>query len=132
MSQHDDTDLWMVMAVIQEFRLDAVTLALEQLPGFGGITVSDCRGFGQEKMRGLGQSSGASTTGQRSSGIADFTAKVKLEVVVAARENADSVAETIARAAHTGRHGDGKVFAWSLSHAIRIRTMESDRAAIEP
>lgn len=132
MNQRDDTDLWMVMAVIQEFRLDAVTLALERVPGFGGMTVSDCRGFGQEKMRDAVQSGDAGAAGERLGSIVDFTAKVKLEVVVAARAHADAVVETIARAAHTGRRGDGKVFVWPLTRAVRIRTMESDRAALEP
>lgn len=131
MSQHDD-GLWMIMAVIQEFRLDAVTLALEQVPEFAGLTVSDCRGFGQGKMRGGDKSSGTSIGSDQSSEIADFAPKVKLEVAVTTRENAEAVADTIVRAAHTGRPGDGKVFAWPLSHAIRIRTMQLDRAAIDP
>ncbi|MGH7710963.1 MAG: P-II family nitrogen regulator, partial [Gemmatimonadaceae bacterium] len=92
---------------------------------------SDCRGFGQEKMRVAVQSSGAGATGERSGGIVDFTPKAKLEVVVAGRKHADAVVETIARAAHTGRRGDGKVFAWPLTRAVRIRSMETDREAIE-
>lgn len=132
MAEHDEADLWMILAIIQDFRLDAVTLALEQLPGFGGMTVSDCRGFGQEKLRDGAESIDARTTGQQSAGVVDFTFKVKLEIAVAGREHAERVVETIVRAAHTGRRGDGKVFAWPLTRAIRIRTMESDRAAIEP
>lgn len=132
MNHRDDTDLWMVMAVIQEFRLDAVTLALERVPGFGGMTVSDCRGFGQEKMRDAVQAGDAGAPGERLGSIVDFTSKVKLEVVVASLAHADAVVETIARAAHTGRRGDGKVFVWPLTRAVRIRTGESDRAALEP
>ena len=41
-----DTELWMVLAIIQPFKLDAVTLALEAIPGFSGMTVSACRGLG--------------------------------------------------------------------------------------
>lgn len=126
----DDSDLWIVLAVIQEFKLDSVTLALEQLPGFGGMTVSDCRGFGQEKMHNASQAHDAGSQSQVSSGVVDFTPKVKLEVAVATRKDADSIVETIARVAHTGRRGDGKIFVWPLTRALRIRTMENDRDAI--
>ncbi len=37
------------MAFIQPFRLDAVTLALDALSEVGGMTVSDCRGFGRKR-----------------------------------------------------------------------------------
>jgi nitrogen regulatory protein PII len=107
-----------------------VTLALERLAGFGGITVSDCRGFGQDKIRDARESSGPGTTDRGSVGIVDFTPKVKIEVAVAGRDRADAVVETIARSAHTGRRGDGKVFAWPLSHAVRVRTQETGRGAI--
>lgn len=118
-------DLWLVMAVIQEFRLDAVTRALEQLPGFGGMTVTDCRGFGRGKLQN--EEDDAGTPGRpfsraRESGLVDFTRKVKLEVAVAGEHEADAVVETIGRAAHTGRPGDGKVFAWPIARAVRVRT----------
>ena len=47
-----EKDLWMIVAVIQPFKLDAVTLALEAIPNFGGMTVSECRGFGKKKLSG--------------------------------------------------------------------------------
>lgn len=130
MTQDNSTDLWMVLAVIQEFKLDAVTLALEQLPGFGGMTVSACRGFGQEKLRDIG-SNDSNSTGPRAVGIVDFTSKIKLEIAVAGQKHADDVVETIARAAHTGRRGDGKILVWPVSRAVRIRTMETNGEAIE-
>ena len=43
-------ELWMVQAVIQPFKLDHVTRALEALSGFSGMTVSRVRGFGREKL----------------------------------------------------------------------------------
>lgn len=141
---NDGQDLWMIMAVIQPFKLDAVTLALESLPGFGGMTVSDCRGFGHGKgideehgvsaeierstsRRGIHASGqGAQAESRHSTGassaVTDFTRKVRLEVAVFGHNRATAVIEAIARAAHTGRAGDGKVFAWPLSHAVRVRT----------
>ena len=39
-----------IMAVIQPFMLSKVTRALEEIPGFPGMTVSDVRDFGRENM----------------------------------------------------------------------------------
>ena len=38
--------------------------------------------------------------------------------------------EAVARAANTGKIGDGKVFVMDLESALRIRTGERDAAAI--
>ena len=38
--------------------------------------------------------------------------------------------DTIAAAAKTGQIGDGKIFVVGLDHAVRIRTGESDDAAL--
>ena len=126
-------NLWMVVAIIQPFKLDAVTLALERLPGFGGMTVSDCRGFGREKLTpevedAERQASWLKLPGE--GGVIDFTHKARLEVAVAGRRQAELVVETIAKAAHTGRRGDGKVFIWHLAGAVRVRTLEADEAAL--
>jgi nitrogen regulatory protein PII len=131
-------DLWTVMAVIQRFRLDPVTMALEQLPEFGGMTVTDCRGFGRGRVASEAGAGDATATtdadGPRrrstDSGLVDFTPKVRLEIAVAGRTTADAVVSTISRAAHTGRRGDGKVFAWPIARAVRVRTFEPDASAL--
>lgn len=129
------TDMRMVMAVIQPFRLDAVMMALEQLPGFGGMTVSDCRGFGRAGRVADSTSGGphgpratSSEAGER--GVTDFTTKVRLEAVVHGAGLAHSIIDTIVRVAHTGRAGDGKVFSWPVTHAVRVRTSETDASAL--
>jgi len=48
---------------------------------------------------------------------------VKLEIIVA-DELAAQVVETIERAAHTGRIGDGKIFMMPMKEVVRIRTGE--------
>ena len=130
-------DLWLVIAIIQPFKLDAVTLALEAIPGFGGMTVSDCRGFGHGKVsdEGMGDvaesdSSRSDTDSASGTEVLDFTPKVRLEIAVAGSESADRVVETIGRAAHTGRRGDGKVFALPLSVAVRVRTFDEGARAL--
>lgn len=124
-------EVWMVQAIIRAFKLDAVTRALEQVPGFGGMTVSDCRGFGHEKL-GTEEEDRDQPNARRSeeADLSEFKPKIRLEIAVAGRERAEAVAETIARSAHTGRGGDGKVFLWLMSRAIRIRNHGLDEDAL--
>ena len=42
----------------------------------------------------------------------------------------DKVVEAITAAAKTGQIGDGKIFVYSLDHAVRIRTGETDNDAL--
>jgi nitrogen regulatory protein P-II 2 len=42
----------------------------------------------------------------------------------------DQVVEAIANAARTGKIGDGKIFVLDLERALRIRTGETDSAAL--
>ncbi len=123
-------DLWMVLAVIQPFRLDAVTLALESIPGLGGMTVSECRGFGHGKVTAEPPDKEGGDGRRAAAGVVDFTAKLRLDIAVAGRARAAEVIETIARAAHTGRRGDGKIFLWPLAHVVRVRTMQVDGEAL--
>lgn len=131
------TEMFMVVAFIQPFKLDTVTLALEQIPAFNGMTVSDCRGFGRGKLRTEVQNAAADApdvTAQESrpteQGLIDFLPKVKLEIAVVGRAQADAVVDTIVRTAHTGRRGDGKILMWPISHAVRVRTFEADTDAL--
>ena len=133
-------DLWVVQAIVQPFRLDDIVLALEALPGFGGMTVVECRGFGREKAADLARQSRAASEGDdrgadrgRELGVeslTDFTRKVLLEAAVAGREHADAVVAAIGQAAHTGRRGDGKIFVWPLARAMRIATFEENERAL--
>ena len=59
----------------------------------------------------------------------DFLPKIKLEVVVKA-DMLETALETIIKAARTGKIGDGKIFVTSVEQVIRIRTGETDEAAI--
>ena len=56
-----------------------------------------------------------------------FLPKVKIEVAVATDQvNIDA----ITGAAKTGKIGDGKTFVFDLESAVRVRTSETDAAAI--
>jgi len=58
-----------------------------------------------------------------------FLPKLKVEVAVAASQ-LDKVIEAISAAAKTGQIGDGKIFVFGLEQAVRIRTGETDAAAL--
>ena len=61
--------------------------------------------------------------------VVDFLPKVKIEVVIA--ENMlEGAVDAIVKAARTGKIGDGKIFVTSVDQVIRIRTGETDEAAI--
>ena len=127
----DGTDLWMVQAIIQPFKLDQVTRALEAISGFSGMTVSGVRGFGREKLEDLQVASANASSGRaRRETIEEFTEKVRLDIAVCGRRRADDVVAVIAHAAHTGNRGDGKIFLWPLSRAVRVRTLEENELAL--
>ena len=58
-----------------------------------------------------------------------FVPKIKIEVAVPS-ELADRTIEAITAAAKTGQIGDGKIFVLDIENAVRIRTGETDVAAI--
>ena len=59
----------------------------------------------------------------------NFLPKVKIEIAIL-DEQFDEVINTITQSAHTGKIGDGKIFVTELQSVIRIRTGETDEAAL--
>lgn len=110
-----------VKAIIQQFKLSSVTRALQEIPGFPGMTVSDCRGFGKEK--------GKEGPHRVVEDLIDYIPKVRIEIMLK-DELVDLVVETISKAAHTGNPGDGKVFVYDIEKAVRIKTFEHGEEAI--
>jgi len=110
-----------VKAIIQPFKLSAVTRTLQEIPGFPGMTVSDCRGFGKEK--------GKEGPHRVIEDLVDYIPKVRIEIMLK-DEMVDQVVETIARIAHTGNPGDGKIFVYDLEKVVRIKTLQHGEEAI--
>jgi nitrogen regulatory protein P-II 2 len=110
----------MVMAVIKPFKLDEVRDALTEL-GVQGITVTEVRGFGRQK--------GHTEIYRGAEYKVNYLPKLKLELAVM-DELTDRVLETIAKTAQTGQIGEGKLFVWELTTAVRIRTGESGSNAL--
>ena len=110
----------MIVAMIQPYKLDDVRHALSEI-GVQGLTVTEVKGYGRQKGH-REHYRGAEYT-------VDFVPKVKLEVGVPAEMGAQ-VVQTIAKAAKTGKIGDGKIFVYSLEEVFRIRTGDSGREAL--
>src|SRR5579862_678768 len=104
----------LIMAIIKPFKLDDVRDALTPL-GVQGLTVSEVKGFGRQK--------GQTEIYRGAEYHVSFLPKVKIEIAVEAGL-AEQAVEAIAKAAHTGKIGDGKIFVLDLERAMRIRTGE--------
>jgi len=109
-----------IMAIIKPFKLDEVRDALTAA-GVHGLTVTEVKGYGRQK--------GHTEIYRGTEYAVNFLPKIKIEVAVAT-EQADRVVDAITGAAKTGQIGDGKIFILNLDHAVRIRTGETDAAAL--
>ncbi|WP_392562874.1 P-II family nitrogen regulator [Orbus sturtevantii] len=110
----------LVTAIIKPFKLEDVRDALSNI-GVDGLTVSEVKGFGRQK--------GHAELYRGAEYTVNFLPKVKIDVAIL-DELLDDVVVTITQAAYTGKIGDGKIFITSLENVIRIRTGETDEAAL--
>ena len=109
-----------ITAVIKPFKLDEVRAALSEI-GVQGMTVTEVKGFGRQK--------GHTELYRGAEYVVEFMPKIKLEVAVAT-DRLDEIMECIVEAAKTGKIGDGKIFVTDLEQVVRIRTGETEAAAL--
>jgi len=107
-------------AIIQPFKLDEVKEALHDL-GVEGMTISEVRGHGRQK--------GHTEVYRGQEYSVDLLPKIKLEVVIPAGR-VEEVLAGLAAAARTGKIGDGKIFVYDVTEAVRIRNDERGEAAL--
>jgi len=81
------------------------------------------------EVKGFGRQKGHTEIYRGSEYTVDFLPKVKIELAVSA-EQVGKVVEAIAKAAKTGKIGDGKIFVLPLEDVLRIRTNERGVQAI--
>ena len=110
----------LITSIIKPFKLDEVKEALQEV-GLQGITVTEARGFGRQK--------GHTELYRGAEYVVDFLPKVKVEAVVS-DDRVEVAIEAITKAARTGKIGDGKIFVTAVEQVIRIRTGETDNAAV--
>ena len=109
-----------IVAILKPHKLEEVRSALAGL-GVEGITVSEVKGHGRQK--------GHTEVYRGAEYQVNFIPKIKIEIALAAGLT-DQAVEVITDAARTGQIGDGKVFVFDLSNAVRIRTGETGADAI--
>ena len=109
-----------IEAIFKPFKLDEVREALSEV-GITGLTVTEVKGFGRQR--------GHTELYRGAEYVVDFLPKVKIEVVVK-NEDVERCIEAIVKAAKTGKIGDGKIFVTSVEQVVRIRTGETDEAAV--
>ena len=110
----------LIVAIIKPFKLDEVRQALTTI-GVHGMTVTEVKGYGRQK--------GHTEIYRGAEYAVSFLPKIKIEVAVAT-DQVQRTVDAIASAAKTGQIGDGKIFVLDLQSAVRIRTGETDAAAI--
>ena len=109
-----------IEAIFKPFKLDEVREALSEL-GVSGLTVKEVKGFGRQK--------GHTELYRGAEYVVDFLPKVKVEVVIPDKL-LESAIDAIVKSARTGKIGDGKIFVSDVEQVLRIRTGETDEAAI--
>ena len=110
----------LVTAIIKPFKLEEVRASLDML-GITGMTITEVKGFGRQK--------GHTELYRGAEYIVDFLPKVKIELVVDDKKYKEAI-EVIIKHSNTGKIGDGKIFVYEVSEAIRIRTGEKGKDAI--
>ena len=106
----------LITAYIQPFMADKVSDALRAAK-VHGVTVLPCQGFGRiTEDRSPHYLEEAAALG--------FAAKTKIEVVCRDADM-EAIMTTIREHAHTGHHGDGKIFVSDIGEAVDIRTGET-------
>ena len=110
----------LVTAVIKPFKLEDVKDALKAI-SITGLTTGEVRGFGRQ--------GGHTETYRGAEYQIDFVPKVLVEVVVD-DDKVDEVVDAIAKAAVTGKIGDGKIWVSDIERVVRIRTGEEGVDAV--
>lgn len=110
-----------VKAIIRPEMLSEVRTALEGVDGYGGITVTDVMGQGNQK--------GIVRSWRGEKYEIDLIPKICIELAI---KDADlkKVTDIIVDKAHTGEVGDGKIFITNIEEVIRIRTGEKGDKAL--
>ncbi len=99
-----------IEAIVKPFKLDEVREALSEV-GVTGLTVTEVKGFGRQK--------GHTELYRGAEYVVDFLPK-----------QVEPAIDAIVKSARTGKIGDGKIFVTSVEHVVRIRTGETNEAAV--
>ena len=110
----------LLTAIIKPYKLEEVRAALTDL-GLEGMTVTEVKGYGRQK--------GHTEIYRGAEYAVSFLPKIKIEIVVPT-EQVEKAIEVVQTAARTGQIGDGKIFVAPIDRTVRVRTGETDEAAL--
>jgi len=109
----------LITAIVRPERLDELIEVLIDNRA-QGLTVTEARGFGRQ----LGH-----LAPRPARAGAALLPKIRLDIV-ALDDDAEILAEAIAKHARTDTIGDGKIWVTPVDSVLRVRTGDRDRAAI--
>jgi nitrogen regulatory protein P-II 2 len=110
----------LITAIIKPFKLDDVRDALTRA-GVQGMTIAEVKGYGRQK--------GHTEIYRGAEYAVNFLPKVRIDVAID-DSRVDQLVDVISQAAKTGQIGDGKIFVTRIERVLRIRTGETDSAAL--
>ena len=107
----------LIIATIKPFKLEDVRAALTEA-GVQGLMVSEIKGYGRQ--------AGHTEIYRGAEYVVNYVPKLRVETVA----EAANVVAVLAKAAHTGKIGDGKIFTLNVEEALRVRTGETGEDAL--
>ena len=110
----------LIVSVIKPFKLEEVREALTRI---------DVKGLMVSEVKGYGRQSGHTEIYRGAEYVVNFVPKIRLEIV-APNDQVDTIVDTIATTARTGKIGDGKIFVLNVEQAVRVRTDERGDEAL--
>ncbi len=111
--------MYEIKAIVRLDRQEEVVAAVHEVADLPGLTIS--------MVEGVGRRHGSAVREPAGFGRATMA---KIEIVVG-EDRLTQVLDAVVRGAHTGRHGDGKVFVSRVERVLRLRTGETDLNALQ-
>lgn len=116
----------LITAMVRPEKLDELIGVVVDNGGHG-LTVTEVRGFGRQ----FGDlPSGAVRAGLRGNRKAALLPKIRLDILVL-DDDAEAMMDVIAKHASTEMIGDGKIWVTPVDSAMRVRTGERGRDAVQ-
>ncbi|HZU54799.1 MAG TPA: P-II family nitrogen regulator [Actinocrinis sp.] len=110
----------LITAIIKPYKLDEVKSALQAF-GVHGLTVTEASGYGRQR--------GHTEVYRGAEYTIDLVPKIKLDLLVEDHD-VETLIDVIAKAAQTGKIGDGKVWVTPVESVVRVRTGERGADAL--
>ena len=111
----------MIAAYIKPNMLSKVAVALHDVEGLTGLSVTKIQGFGRSRAKGA--------ENRIVENLVEYVPHLKIEIFCR-DEHTDKIVSIIQANAHTGLRGDGKIYVVNVEGAVRISTGEAGENAV--